>query len=183
MAKKITDDGEIIDTVTYETVAMAPPFFKTPWNHDTNLESKAAGQLNLEPSMTQQQFAKDADINVILAKFMKTGDPALLNPSGSPRYLDIEESLDLQDTMVTSDQVNTAWLNLPAQARAILQTPARFLEWYDHCLETGNIQGLRDIGLVPPEKAQEPPKPPASPGGDSSPPKAEKAPPEPKKAD
>lgn len=185
MTKKlVTEDGEVIQQpATPEEIARQIQktetlFFKTPFNHDTDIEAKRTALTCRDPSRTQQQFADEADINNILAKFARTQDPSLLNPKGTPNYLNIEEEYDLMDKMVTAAQVEAEWEKLPKQARAILGTPKRFLEWYDRCLETGDIQGLADIGLVDlakyqkrPDKAHDAPKPPP---GDTPAPDGEK---------
>lgn len=165
MAKKITDDGEVIDEITHEVVARAPIFFKTPFNHDTDAESLATALTCRDPSKTQQSHLADSDINNILRKFMATGE---LPVTGQAEYGERDER-DLQELMVTGYDVEQAWDKLPIEAKAILQTPKKFVEWYDQCLETGNLDGLRQIGLLPPEEASEPPKPASPPGGSPAP--------------
>ena len=174
MAKtKVTSDGEIVpadEMINSEY----PVFFKTPFNHDRDAESARVALKCDDPSKTQQSHMADADINNILRKFMKTGE---LNVVGTPTYLDIEQEFDLQDNMVTAWQVEQEWNNLPKEARAILQTPAKFVEWYDRCLEEGNVDGLREIGLIPPEKPkEEAQKAAAPPGGTPAPPPPKEAP-------
>lgn len=161
--KTLTDDGEIIDEITYETVAMAPPFFKTPWNHDRDAESASTGLLCLDASKTQQQFAKDADINVILAKFLNTGE---LPTTGPPTYGETQDFTDLQDQIVTRAQVDAAWEALPAAVRNILKDPKTFADYVDHCVKTGDIDPLRELGLAPPSTAAEPK---TDPGGTPAP--------------
>lgn len=176
-SKMVTEDGEIVDVVTREPVAMVPPFWKTPWNHDTTEEAQETATFTPEPSKTQQQFAKDADINVILAKFMKTGELPL---TGAPNYQDAESEFDLMDQMVTGYDVDQAWNALPTAVRAILGTPKKFVEYIDHCMSTGDLDPLRELGLAK-AKAQEQtpatPAPPLTPGGSPAP-GADKAPPE-----
>lgn len=157
-----TETGELVEAPTsYITQPTPGPFFKTPFNHDRDKESDSSGLACRDPSKTQQQFLADADINNILKKFLDTRDPTTIPQiAGAPVYRDIEEEFDLQDQMVTAWDVEQAWNKLPVQARAILQTPERFVAWYDKCLEEGNVQGLRDIGLIPPED------PPTAPSGD-----------------
>lgn len=145
--KKITSDGEIIDEITYETVAMAPPFFKTPWNHDTDREAASVALECKDPSRTQQQFAKDADINVILAKFLKTGE---LMTVGAPTYQDALEIFDLQDSIVTRAQVDEAWNALPAAVRNTLKDPHTFTQYIAHCMQTEDLDPLRELGLANP---------------------------------
>lgn len=167
MAKKITEDGEIIDLVTYEVIAMAPPFWKTPHNHDRDKESLAHGTACLDPSKTQQQFLKDADINTILAKFTQTGE---LPITGQATYGDADDR-DLQDRIVTAWEVNEAWEKLSPEVRNTLRDPQLFVEYVEHCLKTGDVEPLQKLGLAPPPEPPktdpEPPKPPAPPVGGS----------------
>lgn len=167
--KTITEDGEIVDVVTHEPVAMAQPFWKTPYNHNTDAEAAATALSCKDPSKTQQQFAKDADINAILAKFLQTGE---LNTTGIPTYINYEGEFDLQDSIVTSSQVEAAWAELPTAVRAILRTPKQFVEYIDHCMQTGDLDPLRELGLAKPLD----PQPTTPTGGTPAPVPSEKAP-------
>lgn len=173
MSKKIlTDDGEIIDAPIPSTGVM---FFKTPYNHDRDQESDRTGLACQDLSRTQQQFANDADINVILAKFMKTGE---LTTTGAPNYQNIEEEFDLQRQMVTAWEVEVAWNKLPVAVRNILKDPKTFADYVTHCLETGDLDPLRELGLANPK----PPEPTTPPGGTPAPGPSETASPEAVKA-
>lgn len=142
----ITEDGEVINSVEPQPLALVEgPFFKTPWNHDRDAESLASALICLDPSRTQQQFAKEADINNILAKFLTTGE---LNQTGGPKYQDVEELLDLQDSIVTRHEVDLAWSELPAAVRNILKDPKTFTEYVTHCVQTGDLEPLRELGLA-----------------------------------
>lgn len=169
--KTITADGEIIDAPE-PPVPMEPPYFKTPWNHDTDAESARCALTTTDPSRTQQQFAKESDINVILARFLQTGELAI---TGQPKYMNIDELHDLQDSIVTRHQVEEAWNELPAAVRNILKDPKTFVEYVDHCVSTGDLEPLEELGLVEPREPQ--PTPPAP----EAVPKV--APPEPPKTD
>lgn len=149
MPKTITDDGEIIDVVTKEPIAMAPPFWKTPYNHNTLVESNYSAQTNKEPTKTQQHLAKDADINNILRKFLETGE---LNLTGTPVYQDVETPFDLLEQMVTQHQVDEAWNKLPQAARDVLGDPGRLMSYVDLCAARGDRESLQRLGLAdPPE--------------------------------
>lgn len=152
--KKVTDDGEIItlETPRFSIPADTGIFWKTPWNHDRDAESNGTGLACNDKSKTQQQFAKDADINVILAKFLNTGE---LNLTGAPVYQNADKEFDLQDQMVTSHEVEQAWNDLPAAVRNILKDPKTFTDYVDHCVKTGDLDPLRELGLANP-KAPEP---------------------------
>lgn len=179
MAKQITEDGEIIDVVTREPIGIAPPLWKTPWNHNTDAESLATALCCEDASKTQQQFAKEADINNILRKFLSTGE---LNVTGNPIYRDIEAEFDLQDQMVTGHQVEEAWLALPAAVRNILKDPKTFADYVTHCLETGDLEPLRELGLAKPEASGEAIVTPTPSGGAPAPEPGKEAPREPQKA-
>lgn len=159
----VTTDGEVV--LADEMLANEYPiFFKTPWNHDRDAESLATGLTCNDPTKAQQQFKEEADINNILRKFLNTGE---LNTIGEARYANIEELADLQDVIVTRAQVEEAWNALPAIARNALNDPETMVRYVEHCLQTGDLDPLRELGLAnpkqdapkPPEKAQEPPKP------------------------
>lgn len=183
IGKQLIDDetGEVLaETSVTPTIQIDGPFWKTPWNHDRDNESLATSLTCRDPSKTQQQFAKETDINEILRKFLSTGE---LPATGAPAFADVEET-ELMDRMVTAWEVDQAWDKLPPAARAILRTPQKFVEWYDQCIETGNIEGLREIGLIPTEKeaakaAQAPSEPPKPESGGSPAPDAGKAAPAP----
>lgn len=185
MTKRITEDGEIINEVTHQVIAMAPPFWKTTHNHDRDHESLATGLTCKDPTRTQQSMAKDADINNIIRKFMTTGE---LSGNTNPlSYMNIEEEFDFQKQLVTAYEVEQAWLGLPAAARNILRDPRTFSDYVAHCLETGDLEPLKELGLGKPPgpgtkmpnqtepKASEPPPPPeggtpAPAGGKGGPP-------------
>lgn len=156
MKKLDKETGEIFDTVTDELVAMAPPFFKTPWNHNTDFESNRTALTCLDATKTQQHLAAEQDINNILAKFMRTGELATV---GNPVYQDLPDVVDLQDQMVTSWQVEEAWQNLSAEVRNTLKDPNTFVKYVEHCLERGDLSELEKLGLAKPQ-APEPPPPP-----------------------
>lgn len=167
MPKKITEDGEVLDIVTHEVIAMAPPFWKTPFNHNTDHESTAFGLTCKDPTKTQQQLAAECDINNILRKFQQTGE---LRLTGDPQYGDADDR-DLQDLIVTKYQVDQAWEALSAEVRNVLKNPETFASYVEHCLNTGDLDPLRNLGLAKPKEpkqtAQEPPKMPGSPPGGS----------------
>ena len=167
MAKKIvTDDGEIIDAPVASSYS-GPLFFKTPWNHDTDLESARLGFFDDEPTKTQQHLAKETEISEILRKFTLTGQVE----QRQAQYMDIEEEFDLQNKMVTGWQVQEAWEALPAAVRNILKEPKVFVDYVEHCLDTGDLDPLRELGLAkaiqtpPAGSATATPAPSSSPAG------------------
>lgn len=157
MSTIITEDGEIINAITYEPIARIPPFFKTPHNHDTDKESLSTALTCKDPTLTQQHLAAEADINNILARFQQTGE---LPVTGVAKYAQFMEEFDLQDQMVTGHDVEAAWLKLPAAVRNTLRDPHTLMRYVDHCLETGDLEPLRELGLA--DKIVTPEPPPAA---------------------
>lgn len=152
------ETGEILmRAVQLEILERSPPFWKTPWNHDTDAAAANVALVCNDPTRTQQQFAEEADINNILRKFMQTGEPPRGNPNMA--YMDITEEKDLQDSIVTQYEVEQAWNALPAAIRNILKDPKTFADYVDHCVSTGDIEPLRELGLAPKQSVPEPRSP------------------------
>ena len=157
MKKKITDDGEIVELEAAPDQAL-PPFWKTPWNHNRDAESDRTGTECKDPSLTRQSEASDADINNILAKFMQTGQ--LMTNGKEPQYGFAPEEFDLQSTLIAGADVEAAWNDLPTAVRNILKTPKGLVDYVDHCLETGDLDPLRELGIAPPATPEpQPPTP------------------------
>lgn len=166
MAKKIDKDtGEIIDELTLEPIGLAPGEWKTPFNHDTAADARNTGTNCKDPSLAQKQFQNDADINVILAKFLNTGQ---MNVNGdTPIYGDVPENRELIDNVITKAQVEEAWGRLPTAAQNILKDPKTLTDYVTHCMQTGDLDPLRELGLA--NKLPEPGAPPPTPlGGDTT---------------
>lgn len=139
---------ENIDTNTGEITLWdpRPVFFKTPFNHDTMAESDRTALTCPEPSKTQQHFVEESDINVIVGRFLKTGElPPVRTP---PSYADFTEITDFQSAMDTINQAKESFAALPAEVRSTFQNdPGRFLAYVDHCNDTGDLEPLRKMGL------------------------------------
>lgn len=84
---------------------------------------------NSEPSMTDQSFREEVDANVILAKFMKTGDTSLLEKRRG-QYMDLTQIPDLQLAMEQVREAQEAFDSLPAEVRRKLNhDPANFVNY------------------------------------------------------
>lgn len=165
------DTGEVIVTPAVEidettpgevaaAIAKAAPFFKTPFNHNTDIESARLGLVCLDETRTQQHLADETKMENILAKFMTTGE---LPQTREAIYQDAEEYFDLQNVIVTKSQVDTAWSKLPDSAKELLQTPERLVSYIDKHAVTGNREALERVGILQPQKPTEPPKAPGAP--------------------
>ncbi|AXH73502.1 MAG: internal scaffolding protein [Microviridae sp.] len=98
-----------------------------------------------DPSLAQQQFKDDVDINVLLERFKVTG----VIPQGVriPTYGDF---IGISDFRQASDAVlaaKNAFMDIPASVRARFENdPAKFI---DFCADPANLPELRKLGLAP----------------------------------
>lgn len=76
--------------------------------------------INDEPSLTQQQYAKQCDINEILSQYQKTGEINFKN-ANQGQYLDLLELPDYQQSLDIVHRAQEAFMQLPAQARKRFQ--------------------------------------------------------------
>lgn len=157
---------------TGETVEKEMPAFKTPHNYDTNFESERTALYCMDESMTKQEFKEETDINVILQRFMRTGEPP---PITLPEHFgDLTTRLTYYEAASAMAEANKLFYLLPAGKRAEhLNDPNRWADAIMVALEKGDRATLIANGIeVPPETPQgaDPGTPPtvASPGGGTS---------------
>lgn len=101
--------------------------------------------INIEPSMTQQQFKDECDINNIMRKYKQTGSiPNLRMTAG--QYADVSEVQDYQGMLDTVIAAQNAFMTLPAEARMRFQNdPAQLISFlqkeenYDEALKLGLV--------------------------------------------
>lgn len=109
--------------------------------------SKRVVYVNDEPSLTKQSFSEDCDINVIMARFEKTGVlPSSVNDS--PRYGDFSDVVDYDESLRVVMEADEAFMSLPAKVRARFQNdPSELIEFVR---DPANMQEARDLGLLAP---------------------------------
>lgn len=108
---------------------MKPLFLRTPYNYDTNKASDEAGLECLDPSLTQQQFKEEADINTIVDRFLRSG--VMPTPVNMPQYVDYEGVFDFQSAMNVVRQADENFMRLDAKVRARFNnSPQEFLEFF-----------------------------------------------------
>lgn len=145
----------------------------TPTRPYPRLQTEVKGE-----SKTKQSFASETDINVIMAKYQKTGEMPVLN-SQKPNYgyapsYDFREALELVDNMTSNFD------KLPSKIRQQFNyNPEEFLSFVE---DPVNAAELQEMGLlekpptptptptVPDAKAatEEPTKEPPAPTPDKS---------------
>lgn len=118
------------------------------------------------PSMTQQNFKDDSDINLILAKYKKTGLIDHINKYGG-QYADMPGEDDFHAAMNLVTNAQTMFADLPSEIRGHFENdPALFLDFMD---DPENREEAIKMGLYPPEAPTERPEDNTPPVGDPPP--------------
>jgi len=103
----------------------------------------------LSKSRTHQSFAKDADINNIMAKYSRTGilgDPNLVSER-KPMFGDFSNIPDFNERVLSVQRVNDAFMALPSDVRAkFANDPALAL---DFLADEKNHDEARKLGMLP----------------------------------
>lgn len=122
-------------------------FLRTPYNYDLDAASNESGLACEEPSLAQQHFKDECDINNILRQFNITG---LLPQSPlSPRYGDFTGIGDYHTALNRVIAAQEEFEALPAQIRARFENdPAKLIEFLE---DDNNRPEAESLGLV--EKA------------------------------
>lgn len=120
-------------------------FIRSPYNYDTDEVSNESGLVCPEPTMAQQQFRDEADINTIMERFGRTGE--LIAPVRMPEYGDFTGIGDYHSAMNAVIEAQSSFDALPAKVRARFDNdPGKFVEF---CLDDNNRQEAVELGLVP----------------------------------
>lgn len=119
-------------------------FLRTPYNYDTDAASNESGLACEEPSLAQQHFKEECDINTILQKFNITG--ILPEAPLSPRYGDFSGIGDYHTALNRVLAAQDEFEALPAQIRARFQNdPAQLIEFLQN---ENNRSEAEELGLV-----------------------------------
>lgn len=136
-------------------------FLRTEFNYDMDEASVKSGLECLDPSMAQQQFLEESDINTIVERFGLNGEmPANVK---APVYGDFTGVSDFQTAMNVVVAAQESFMSLPAKVRARFSNdPQQLLEF---CSDEANREEARALGLLevltpdaPVSAPQEPPK-------------------------
>lgn len=111
------------------------------------------GTANDQPSLTQQQYAEECDINFIMRNYTQQG----LIPQGTTKtavYGDFSDVTDYFEALRIIHQAEDQFNELPAQVRARFQNdPAELLAFIEN---RDNLEEARKLGML----KDEPPAPP-----------------------
>jgi phage internal scaffolding protein len=120
------------------------PFLRTPYNYDVDKVSDETGLACQDPSLAQQNFKDESDINYIVRQFGLTGD--LPGQAISPQYGDFTGVLDYHSAVNAVLAAQDEFMDLPAQMRARFDNdPAKLIDFL------GNEENLEEaikLGLI-----------------------------------
>jgi phage internal scaffolding protein len=112
-----------------------------------DIQSEKTGLSFPDASLTQQQFAEEADINTIVNRFLKTG--VLPTPNTFPQYVDFEGVFDYQSAMNLVRAADESFMRMDAKVRARFNnSPQEFLEFF---ADPANIEEASRLGLTIPQ--------------------------------
>lgn len=118
-------------------------FVRSIFNYDTDEVSLATGYSSDMPTMTQQQFKDECDINTIAKNFGMTG--RLPSAIYAPTYGDFTDVEDFQGALHAIQEASNAFMLLPANVRERFQhDPAKLVEF---CSDSRNADEMAELGL------------------------------------
>lgn len=120
------------------------PFLRTPYNYDVDKVSDETGLECPDPSLAQQNFKDESDINYIVRQFGLTGE--LPNQTISPQYGDFTGVLDYHSAVNAVLAAQDEFMDLPAQMRARFDNdPAKLIDFLG---KEENREEAIKLGLV-----------------------------------
>ena len=130
---------------------MKTVFCRSAYNYDMDLASDQAGLKCLDPSLTQQQFKEESDINTIVDRFMKSG--VLPTPVNMPQFVDFEGIFDYQTAMNAVRSADEQFMRMDAKIRARFNnSPQEFLAFF---ADPANTEEAIRLGLAVPQAVAE----------------------------
>lgn len=122
------------------------PFWKTPFNHDTNAESDLATTPFEDEHLTDQSFKDEVDINQIVQRAIR-GQQVLVPPPEA-------YGADLTKPL-TWQQINDIWAENAANFYRLdpelrgefLNQPARWMDAAKRAMDKGDLEECRRIGI------------------------------------
>lgn len=99
------------------------------------------------PSMTRQEFAKECDINVLMAHYEKNAVMPPVN-GREPAYFDASTVPDFREALDIAREAQDAFMRVPAATRKELDNDVhRFVEYAQ---DPANLEQMRKWGLAEP---------------------------------
>lgn len=112
---------------------------------------------NVKPSKTDQQYAKETDVNYILSRYQKTGQLTHISKIQG-QYADVSSIPNLYQALQNVKLANDSFMELPAEIRKkFMNSPALMIEYLQ---DPANDSEAIKLGLKPspilPEEVVEP---------------------------
>lgn len=125
------------------------PFIRSAFNYSMDYASLQSGLQCDDPTLAQQQFKEECDINTIVERFGLTGElPNNLRVPITEQFADI---VDYQTALNTLREADDAFMEMPANIREQFGNDAgRFVDFVS---DPKNIKQCREWGLAAPETA------------------------------
>lgn len=122
-----------------------PPFIRSPYNYDMNKAGDESGLHCKDPSLAQQQFAEESDINFIAERYGLTGEmPQVLQ---LPQYGDFTGIFDFQSAQNAVREAINQFMTLPAKIRTRFENqPQKLLDFLE---DPENRDEAIFLGLIP----------------------------------
>lgn len=124
---------------------------RNPYNYDTDHASRTTGFVNSLPSLAQQQFKDECDINTIAKNFGLTGQ--LPTPVYLPTFDDFSEVSDFQSALHAIQRAEASFLAMPSAVRERFNNNSqKFLEFTSDARNAAELKALglfRDAPPVP----------------------------------
>lgn len=117
---------------------------------DGSLSISTEIDLDAEPSLAQQQFEAQCNINNIMKGYMETGTISHLNPNPGV-WADVSRVGSLREAYDVIQDADDAFMRLPASVRSRFNNDP--LALVDFCLDPKNLDEAIKMGIVP-EKAK-----------------------------
>lgn len=122
-------------------------FLRTPFNYDADIVSHQTGlDCSDDPSRAQQHMRDECDINVMVERFIRTGQVPQAPSPVQP--VDFDEVFDFQSAMNVVVQAQRSFDALPARVRARFSNdPGEFLAFVH---DPASQEEARALGLLAP---------------------------------
>lgn len=116
---------------------------RTPYNYDTNAAGDESALHCEDKSLAQQHMLADTDINILMERYVTTGEiPQLSLP---PLQGDFSEAISYQEALNAMIAADRSFMALPAKVRSKFDNdPALFV---DFCSDPANRDEMRQMGL------------------------------------
>lgn len=98
------------------------------------------------PTMTQQQFKDQADVNQIIAQYIKTGSVTHVRNATQGVYLDLTSLPDLHEAQNIIIKANSAFMDIPAHIRNRFGNDPKLL--VDFLSNPSNLEEAVSLGLA-----------------------------------